>query len=445
MYTIYADGKPLYTPHLFHEGCGVFSPVLTVELNKAGSLDFTLSPNNTLYDSLNKLKSMLTVYQNEEELFRGRVLHDEKDFYKQKKVYCEGDLSFLLDSIQRPYSYSGTVGDLFRSLIRKHNACVPQEKQFQVGKVTVSGKVSCNSSSYPNTLDEITERIINSFGGYMKTRVTNGVRYIDLLASSAEDGNTSTQIIEFGVNLLDITEHITAEDIFTVIIPVGATLEDEEGNTTDKKLTLDYDDYKPVDYIEDSNAINLFGRIERMVEWSDITNLRELYDAGVEYLANNIKMSISLTVKAVDMHLLNVDVDQIRVGDWVRVISIPHGIDTYYQCTKIVYDLVSPENNEYSFGLTTKSLTEQQVSGKKTMQSSVSTVLSTAGAVNASVGKANQAYQNMDTIISQMPTDYINQATFSEYQNFVNEKISAIESDCDDLLARVIELEGGTA
>ena len=44
MYTIYAGGEALYSPHLVNDGYGVLSPKLTVELNKSGSLSFILPP-----------------------------------------------------------------------------------------------------------------------------------------------------------------------------------------------------------------------------------------------------------------------------------------------------------------------------------------------------------------------------------------------------------------
>ena len=121
MYTIYSDGKLVYAPHLSDAGCGVFTPQLTVELNKAGSLAFVMPPDNVMYDSINKLSSIITVKQDDNELFRGRVLNDEKDFYNQKKNYCEGELAFLIDSIQRPYTYTGTVANLFKKFISNHN------------------------------------------------------------------------------------------------------------------------------------------------------------------------------------------------------------------------------------------------------------------------------------------------------------------------------------
>ena len=164
MYTIYADGKALYSPNLVNEGYVVINPKLTVELNKAGSLTFVLPPNNVMYDSIQKLKTIITVMQDEDEVFRGRVLHDEKDFYNRKDVYCEGELSFLLDSIQRPYSFQGNIPDLFKQFINNHNSQVDSWKQFTIGEITVidsNDYINRENSDYSNTLDEVNAKLVD--------------------------------------------------------------------------------------------------------------------------------------------------------------------------------------------------------------------------------------------------------------------------------------------
>lgn len=372
MYTIYADDKLLFAPHLSREGCGVFSPKLTLELNKAGSLEFVLPPDNHLYDELSKLKTIITVFQNGEELFRGRILNDEKDFYRQKRTYCEGELAFLLDSKQRPYNFEGSIEDLFRFYINRHNERVEPAKQFKVGNVTVEYEyptVYSDNTNYSTTSDEITEKLLGNIGGYLKTRGSGNNRYIDWLSESGDD---NSQIIEFGVNLIDISEYISAENIFTVFIPIGSTIYDEEGNLSGKLDISSINDGK--DYLENETAIALFGRIEETSEWPDVEDVNELKTLGEETLNSNIELSVTLTVKAVDLHMLNVNTERIKLGDWVRVISLPHKLDRKFQCTKIVYDLLNPDQNEYVFGLSFTSLTEKQVNGEKTTMSIMASV-----------------------------------------------------------------------
>ena len=453
MFTIYADGKVLYAPNLVQEGYGVFSPKLTVELNKAGSLEFTLPPNNVMYDQISKLKTIITVFQNEDELFRGRILHDDKVFYRQKKTYCEGELAFLLDSRQRPYTFEGTLTALLNKYISNHNSRVDSAKQFTVGKVSDEfSDISAyfESTTYPTTLDELSANLIDIFGGYVKTRGSGNTRYIDYLVDS---GELNSQTIEFGVNLLDISEYISAENIITVLIPIGANLYDESGNDLGKVDITSINSDK--DYIENATAISLFGRIEHMEEWTDVEDPSELKTLGEELLTNNIEMSITLTVKAVDLHILDVNTERIRLGDWVRVISIPHGLDKQFQCTKIVYDLIDPDRTEYVFGVASTSLTEKQVNSEKGVQSSVSTIQSAVVTAITDANKAAATSKNVESVIATLPTEYVQTKTFESYKQEVSDNYvlktdfttyqTTVEEQLKSIEERLATLEGGTA
>lgn len=441
MFHIYSDGKAVYAPNLSTEGYGVLSPKLTVELNKAGSLDFVLPPGNVMYDQIAKLKSIITVFQNGDELFRGRVLHDEKDFYKQKQTYCEGELAFLLDSQQRPYNDTKTVKAWFQYYISNHNSRVEAAKQFTAGNITVpdaNTSLTLKTEDYSKTWDEIEQRLLNVYGGYLKVRVTNGKRYLDWLA---ESGETSSQIIEFGRNLLDITEHITAENIFTVLIPLGKTQSNSSGAITGKLTIASVNSNK--DYLEDATAISLFGRIEATMDWSEVDNASTLKSLGQTALKQNIEQSITLTVKAVDLHLLDVNVEAIRLGDWVQVISLPHGLNKFFQCSKIVYDMVSPDQTEYTFGVTYKSLTDKQTNNEKTIRSTTSVIRSTVDTANSAAQAATQTNENVQNVIAQMPTEYVQTTVFEAYKTEADNKF-ALKTDLEALVARVETLEGGS-
>ena len=363
MYVIQVDGKTLYAPNLIEDGYSVISPKLTLELNKAGSLTFTIPPNNPMYDSIQKLKSVVTVYQDSEEIFRGRVLHDEKDYYRRKEVYCEGELSFLLDSIQRPYSFTGDVPELFKQFLDNHNNQVDSWKQFKVGNVTVKDSnnyINRSSTGYSNTLDELNDKLISTHGGYLKKRIQNGENYLDYLE---ESGSTNSQVIEFGKNLLNISEYISADEVFTVLIPLGAEQTDKKGNSTGRLTIKSVNDGK--DYIENSLGISLFGRITKYQEWDDVTVAKNLLTKGKAFLNAGIGMSVALTLKAVDLHLIDVETESIHVGDKIRVVSIPHSIDSLFQCSKIDLNLVEPGKSEYTFGSSFKALTEKNVDDAK--------------------------------------------------------------------------------
>jgi len=212
--------------------------------------------------------------------------------------------------------------------------------------------VHYSSTVYPNVLNEIKEKLVNTHGGYIRTRVSGDKRYVDYVK---KPGITNSQVIEFGSNLLDITEYITAENVFTVLVPLGERLKDEDGNETGRLTIAEVNDGK--DYIESETGIKLFGRITKIHEWDDVTIADNLLTKGKAYLNDGITMSVSLKVKAVDLHLVDVNTELISIGDEVRVVSKPHDIDTFFLCTKIELDLLTPDNSVYEFGVAFKTLT----------------------------------------------------------------------------------------
>lgn len=399
MYTVYIDDEVLYSPLIANEGYSVLTAKSISELNRAGSFEFTLPPNNVFYDSIQKLKSVITIVKDGVEIFRGRVLHDEKDFYKRKAVYCEGELAFLLDSIQRPYSFQGDVTALFTQFLNNHNNQVDDWKQFQVGEVTVTDSnayINRKSSDYPNTFDEMNAKLVNTHGGYLKPRLQDGTKYLDYLE---ESGKVNSQVIEFGVNLLDITEYITAEDVFTVLIPLGAKGTDESGNETSRLTVESVNNGK--DYIENELGISLFGRIVKKQEWDDVTVADNLLTKGTAFLESGIEMSVSLTLKAIDLHLIDVDTESIMVGDSIRVISVPHNIDTFFQCSKIELNLLEPDKSVYTFGITFTALTEKNVSNSKEAYQIANNAQQAISNTNQEVSNLANSIQGIDGKLTQ--------------------------------------------
>lgn len=204
MLQIYADGQPLYYP--LHETMTVTAPRLTLERGKAGSFQFGLPPTHDFFDSLKKLKTTITVEFDGVEIFRGRVLSEEKDFYNIRTVYCEGDLAYLVDSVQKGEKYTGTTHALFRKIVAAHNARIEKEKQFEVGEIEVEDReivlsgqssqvtdedsdsfdykqIAINSitNQWKTSYDYIETCLIEPCGGYLRTRRENGKTYLDWL------------------------------------------------------------------------------------------------------------------------------------------------------------------------------------------------------------------------------------------------------------------------
>ena len=180
MYRVYCDGQLLYHSKL--ENLKIFNPSVELELNKTGSFNFTVYPDHPRFGLIKKLKSIITVFQDDFRLFRGRVLDDEVGWHNEKTVLCEGELSFLLDSIQRPMSFNGTVAEFFALIINNHNSQVEPEKRFTPGSVTVEGSLAVDLTEYTNSYETLQKWLLDGFGGYLWTHEEDGVNYLDYLA-----------------------------------------------------------------------------------------------------------------------------------------------------------------------------------------------------------------------------------------------------------------------
>lgn len=358
MYTIHADGQLLFDSLSEDVQSIALSPKLSLDVNKAGSLSFVLPPGNALHGQLKKLKSFLTVEQDGEQLARCRVMETETDIYNQQRAYCEGEKAFLLDSVHAPYSYSGTVHGLFRKLIENHDSMVEAEKQFLVGEITAvseSETTEVECTIYASTSSELEDRLLNIYGGYLRTRTVNGIHYIDWVK---QYGDENSQPIEFTVNLLDMNAKVDAGDVFTCLIPIGASEIGEDGKYTEPVSITSVNYGFP--YIQDDDAIALYGRIWKTRTWSYEDDPAKLLEKAREYLKTGIALE-TLTLKAVDMHFVDGNVQPIRIGDRVRILSNPHGLDKVMICSQIEIDLLNPENTVYTFGEKPRTLTENVV------------------------------------------------------------------------------------
>lgn len=406
-YSVYCDGYLLYDTKL--DDYVIVEPRLSLELNKAGMFTFTIFPQHPNFARLKKLKSIITVYQGNNIIFRGRILNDEQGWYNERQVTCEGELAFLIDSIQRPYNFqSGSSGttpaDLFTYFINNHNAQVDSDHQFIVGNVTVTDPndyIVRSNSDYSTTWDAINDKLVSSLGGYLWVRYeTDGV-YIDYLS----DFNTlGSQTVEFGQNLLDLSRTIKGEDIATAIIPLGAKSEETGERLTIKSVNDN------VDYIFDQTAVNEYGWIFKTVIWDNVTVASNLLAKARTYLSRAINLTISLELSAVDLSSIKADINAFRLGSYIRVKTSPHNLNTLMLVSQQTIALDNPKNNKMILGTTFSSFTDQVVAENKNLSEKVVSVL-TEGDLNAAVTELRQEtasalIQTSTQIMSQVSDEY---------------------------------------
>lgn len=346
-YRVYCDGLTLYNSSL--ESLKIFHPSLELELNKTGSFLFTLYPDHPQYNAIQKLKSIITVYQDDCLLFRGRVLDDEIGFYNEKNIVCEGELSFLLDSVQRPYDYSGTVAGYLNLLIDNHNAQVEQSKWFTVGNVTVTDAndyIVRSNIDYVNTWDELQKKLLDLLGGYIVIRHDGYINYIDYLQDFTL---LSPQSISFGKNLLDLKRIRKGADIATALIPLGAKLKDDEGKDTDTRLTIAAVN-DGLDYVADEAAVDKYGFICVTQTWDDVAEAANLLTKGKAHLAGLVNQPETIELTAADLATVDASFSSFHLGTYVRVDSQPHGIAQNFLVSKLSLKLLEPGANKLMLG-----------------------------------------------------------------------------------------------
>ena len=351
MYRVLCDDIPIYD--LRDEELTLIDPKLTLEVNSHGSFECRIPPIHPRYDLPVKMLSRITVVQDDVELFKGRITQTKIDYYNRKYIYCEGELAFLNDSVQRPAEYHDmTVRGYLAKLIELHNEQVEEDKRFEVGIVTVTDP---NDSLYrytnwENTLTTIKEDLISSLGGYIRVRNANGHRYIDLIK---DYGNINTQVIEFGENLLDFTRHLDLTDIATVVVPLGARLEESSIQALEERLTIESVNGGK-DYLVNTEAVKQYGWVVKVVTWDDVTTPERLKVKGQNWLNDEQFDAMTIEAKAIDLHYVDDSQETFKLGDSVRIVSAVHGLDRYFPVTKLTISLNNLGNNTVTFNGTVK-------------------------------------------------------------------------------------------
>lgn len=340
-YYIYADGQLVYAAGL--EGYDVLDPKLTMEVNKAGSLSFDIPVGSKMYNALNKMQTTIEARQGNEILFRGRVLNTKRNTMNTISYYCEGMLSWLVDIVLTPYQRQNfQARDLLKLYLQWYNSRADANRKIEYKYSDISAKISIDSKEHSNVWSQIKKTLIDGVGGYIVPYLTPSETGIQWLSTY---GKTTTQVIQFGENLLDFSEYIDASEVFTAVRPYGK-------ETDGVRISL------PEEFLVNNDAVSVFGRIERTVFFDEATTVDLLRQSATNYLRNGVQIATTINIKAVDLHLLNENIDRIRLGDSVRVVSVPHAVDAYFMCTKITHDFAHPKNTVYTFGSTQRTISE---------------------------------------------------------------------------------------
>lgn len=218
-----------------------------------------------------------------------------------------------------------------------------------------------DGKNYGKTWDTLQSELVDVYGGYLVTRhetipypffpgLFKRARYLDYVQDATE---RNVQGITFGTNLLDLTSYVKAEDIVTRVIAIGKKKSGWFLWETTNTLTAT---------ANDETAQKLYGLITRYLVLDGTANTQQsLQDAADMELGKHLRLADGITLKAVDLKDAGVDVNRIDFGKLTSVVSPPHGVDVWINCSKLVEPLDNkPDKKVFTFGKKFSSISDLQ-------------------------------------------------------------------------------------
>ena len=341
------------------------------EINAIPSFSFSIYPNNAGYQLLTPFYTKVEVYDEKHQhiAFDGRVLVVEPSMDSSglilKRVTCEGKLAYLNDTIQEycvPKNW--TTKGLLQQILKVHNARVDVSKVINLGNAQA---VDANDNiyvgiQYDSSWKTLVEKLVKKSGGEFQFRNVNGTLYLDYLKQIGEEKNTS---IVLAKNMQSITQKIDSSSLITRLYPYGAKIKakDESGNEkeTEERLSISsVNGGKP--YVEDAEYLSRYGVVETTQFWDDVNSLEILKSKGVAWLKENNRITVSYEIDAFDLSLIDVDSDELTVGNIYPVRNELLDIDEKLRVISRTIDVIEPHKTTLEFGSKKQTLTNMQTS-----------------------------------------------------------------------------------
>lgn len=356
MYQVNLGDKILYYPA--NEDYAIYDTELIEDIGQAGEFSFKVPPSNPYYSELTT-GALITILKNGKEFWRGEIKEINTDFAKIADVYCLEDLSWLADEFLTPAAITNeTYAQRFQTAITAYNANRSSDRQFSVGYLTnVTSTDPCNwVTEYEESILDDLRKCICKDTGYIRVRRTTvgGVvtRYIDIVRL-ADYGVQATQPIEYGYNLLDYVKESDYGNLVNVLTPYG--------DETDTELYEGYNQRITGTTITEPTSISVYGRHAKAVVFDGVIDVPTLDTLAAAYLTRYSQPQLTMEVSAVDLSEVE-SVDEIRIGDSVRIIAKPFAVDQWLYLTEIRRDLQNIDRNKITMSghvVTGKTLTSQ--------------------------------------------------------------------------------------
>lgn len=358
----------------------VAEPVVELENKSAGTFSCRVpyqvvtrfgQVKNPYYDKFTMGRTFIMVEEDDECIFFGRVTECELEFNLDKTVTSDGILNELeqINTRLGSGSYS-TCADSSASLLafvmgadqsRKGDSPV---NCMERGKVTVDDRTVNTSETgdqFGSLWSVLSTYLLEKDDAYLKLRLTNdpGTNrfffYYDYL--KPEDVPQTSQSIEYGVNMLDfVLDEKCGSDLVNSVTAHG-TETVKHGWWIFKKTS-----YNTISSTaKDDKSIAKYGLRSRHIyvdgKTSTTSSLNSTADAELKKYKQDAKPT--LTIKAFDRKDVGEKVE--KLGHLLRthILSEPHSFDLWMVCVKARLPLDAPDNKEFTFGLTSASLSKR--------------------------------------------------------------------------------------
>jgi len=455
MFTVFSDNALLYDPRL--PEYVLTEPVLSLAKNEPARLSFGLPNTNPNIGSVARLQSQIKVYRDETLVFLGRIIEDDVGLNHKQTYIAEGALAYLLDSVQRPYSFDGSVAALFTQLLTTHNAQVNVAQRLGVGNVTVEPDITITASSdeYTSVWAALKAQLIDVYGGYLV--LTFDVDDLPVLNYLAEPPDTATQHIKCGENLIDLAVTRNADETYTACIPLGAMLSEIDENVeSDERLTI-ADANGGLDYLVDSENAALYGVIFAPVElttFEDERNATYLKQRGLSWLSNTgLRLKESITLTAVDLHNVNADVEAFSFLDRVIVSCGDICPESEFVLSGMEIPLNNPASTSITLGDTRPSLISdnavQKASAAKrleTIEADYVTGQDVMAITTDQIVNNTTILQSAQQIILSALEDFVRTADYESFQSSVQTTLSimagTIEANFSETTSEITTMNG---
>lgn len=367
------DGTDVEVHNSLVNSVKLTSAKITKAVNDIDAFSFTCTPQNQAYNNVRPLITLVKVIniRKHKTLFSGRVLNADDVMSTagelSKDVVCESELAYLHDSYQNYGKWQNiSPADFFAKIIAVHNSQVEPYKRFEVGVCDVKDS---NNAIYRYTADEtstfdtIKDKLLDRLGGELQIRYQNGIKYLDYLQTTAKQGS---QIIRLAKNLRSLKQSVDASNIITVLKPLGATLENQDTDSDASKPRLTIESVNNGNkWLKDDAKIAQFGIQSGVETWDDVTDANNLLTKAKAFLASQKTATVQYQLEAVDLSLIDNNVDDFECGNYHKVINPVMGIDDNLRIVGQTIDLIDVANSTLTIGDKMLSQEELAVKTKK--------------------------------------------------------------------------------